>query len=80
MDLPAAQTTSRLANRVRRRMLDVGISYNDLAEEAGVSLTTMRRIASGDSQPRLQTVLRIARCLECSVGELFYLRADDTGS
>ncbi|TFH22432.1 MAG: XRE family transcriptional regulator [Myxococcales bacterium] len=75
MALPAVQKTAPLANRVRRRMLDFGISYGDLAEEAGVSLTTMRRIASGESQPRLETALRIARCLESSVGELFFLRS-----
>ena len=78
MVLPAVQKTALLANRVRRLMLDFDISYDDLAEEAGVSLTTMRRIASGESQPRLETALRIARCLECSIGELFFLSSDGT--
>ena len=53
-------------------MVELGVSYGDLADESGVSLTTIRRIVSGDAQPRLETALRIARCLECTVGTLFF--------
>lgn len=69
----AGEHTTTVCNRVRRRMVEVGVSYGDLAEEAGVSLTTIRRIASAQTQPRLETALRMARCLECAVSELFFV-------
>lgn len=50
--------------RVRSEMDRRGLSYRDLAGESGISLNTAWRVAQGSVDPRLSTVVALARWLE----------------
>jgi predicted transcriptional regulator len=42
-----------------------GISANELARQAGVAASTIRRIEHGDP-PHMETITKIAHALECA--------------
>ncbi|GAA1376600.1 multiprotein-bridging factor 1 family protein [Streptomyces beijiangensis] len=50
-----------LAEWLRDQRARAGLTYRELAERAGVHATTLQRVASGDSIPRLMPVLAFAR-------------------
>lgn len=53
-----------------------GLSQEKLAEAADVSLRTIQRLESGDSEPRGDTVIRIAKALDISPGDLLQYRKE----
>lgn len=54
-----------VAVRVKR-----GISQNRLSEIAGMSRSGLRHLESGENNPTLYSLLRIARALEIKLGPL----------
>ncbi|MEX2633680.1 MAG: helix-turn-helix domain-containing protein [Balneolales bacterium] len=57
-----------------------GLSQEKLAEAADVSLRTIQRLESGDTEPRGDTVIRIAKALGVSPGDLLqYKKEADNG-
>ncbi|MCA1801898.1 MAG: helix-turn-helix domain-containing protein [Rhodothermaceae bacterium] len=55
-----------------------GFSQEKLAEVADVSLRTIQRLESGDTEPRGDTVTRIAQALDISPGDLLqYKKKED---
>ncbi|TVQ13838.1 MAG: XRE family transcriptional regulator [Balneolaceae bacterium] len=47
-----------------------GFSQEKLAEAADVSLRTIQRLESGETEPRGDTVIRIAKALDIPPGDL----------
>jgi uncharacterized Tic20 family protein len=55
-----------------------GFSQEKLAEAADVSLRTIQRLESGDTEPRGDTVIRIAKALDIPPGDLLqYKKKED---
>src|SRR6266516_4588393 len=59
-----------LADVLRQRRADLGMSQADLAELAGVDKRQIRRYEAGEQQPVLSVAVSIANALKISVGEL----------
>lgn len=58
-----AHYSAQLAARVAHERAHHGWSLRRLAKEAGLSLTTLRTIESGESNPELETLLRLQATL-----------------
>lgn len=56
--------------RLREVRADVGVSQDTLAERAGVHPTAIGRMERGGREPRLATILRLARALGVHPGVL----------
>jgi transcriptional regulator with XRE-family HTH domain len=56
---------------VRKARRDRELSQEALADEAGLSAKHVGEIERANKDPRLTTVLKIARALELRAGELF---------
>ncbi len=52
----------------RRRAL--GLSRNEVASWAGVSISYLKKIETGHARPGIKTILRLAVVLELSLSEL----------
>lgn len=62
----------KIADRLRRLMVEQGISQYRLWKESGVSQPTIKRILDGDSkEPDKSTVAKLAAALNCSYGWLY---------
>lgn len=55
---------------VKARRLELGLSISAVAKASGVSRDTIRRIESGHSNWRLNTLSAIAETLDMSLSEL----------
>jgi XRE family transcriptional regulator, regulator of sulfur utilization len=65
-----AQLNAHVARRVRARRNAHGWSLAALAERAGLSKTVVARIESGDGNPSMETLLRLADALDITLGAL----------
>jgi len=74
--LPSERASSEVvANRLRARREELGLSQRALAERAGTTHTAIRMIEIGrHGNPRIELVLQLARSLECCVEDVFYIR------
>ncbi len=63
----------RTENAVARRRRERALSQTDLARAIGVSRQALSSLESGRSIPSTAVALRLARTLECSVEQLFWL-------
>ncbi|BCJ71654.1 hypothetical protein CS0771_11980 [Catellatospora sp. IY07-71] len=59
-----------MAEVLRRRRTELGMSQADLATAAGVDKRQIRRYEAGEQQPVLSVAVAIAKALKISVGEL----------
>ncbi|WP_242203062.1 helix-turn-helix domain-containing protein [Aestuariivivens insulae] len=55
-----------LAQRVKELRNRKGLSQEDLAEESGLSLRTIQRIENSETEPRGDTLRKLAEALNCS--------------
>ena len=65
------RTLLAFGRNVARIRADRGFSQDKLAEKADLDRTFISGIERGVRNPGIKTVLRIARALEVSIGELF---------
>ena len=63
MDISAPTLAGEIGNRLSRRRLSRNITQQSLAESAGVSVRTVRRIEAGHSST-LENFLRVAQALK----------------
>ena len=77
MDIMRIQT--RFGNAVRRRRRALGMTLNQLAEEAELSPNYLGSLENGQRDPSLSTVQRLADAFRVSVGELVGDREELTG-
>lgn len=57
-----------------------GLSQEKLAESADVNLRTIQRLESGDTEPRGDTLIRIAKALDISPGDLHQYKKEEDRS
>lgn len=69
-DDPASPRAQFAANVERLREAK-GLTQEQLGWAAGLHQTAIARIESGERQPTLGTIFKLARGLECSPAELF---------
>ena len=53
-----------ITEQLSARMMELGTNHNQLAEKAGVSVATIRKILRGESTFRLKTMVTMAGALE----------------
>ncbi len=63
-------------NRVKARREIAGMTQSELAEMAGLEKTAIYRAETGRVYPRVDTCLRIAAALGCSLCELLEAKAE----
>ena len=65
---------------LKQHRVSRGLSQEKLAEIADISLRTIQRLESGESEPRGDTVIRIAKALEISPGDLLQYKKEEDRS
>jgi len=65
-----------LAEQIKIRRKELGLSQEDLADNTGISLTLIKDIERSKANPTMGNVIKIAEALQVSVAEL--LDVDDT--
>ena len=60
--------------RIRQLRERKGVSLRELARLSGVGAATLSRIESGEGNPRLTTLVRLAEVLDVSMQQLFEKR------
>lgn len=66
----AVDIAKRFARRLRDTRLESGLSQSELADRAGVSHSEIYRLEAGTREPRLGTVVELARGLGIDTSEL----------
>lgn len=60
-----------MANRIRRRMDELGLTNQMLADRAGMPLVTVNRVVSGQTEnPSIQTLIALSSTLNMSLDEI----------
>jgi transcriptional regulator with XRE-family HTH domain len=62
---------SILARNVRRLRLERGLSQEELAAEASTRQALVSEVESGDANPTLDSLARLAQALQVDLAELF---------
>ena len=63
-------TQKRLAMKLKRLRAERGMTQETLAKRAGLARVHIARLESGNYDPALSTVQRLAKALKVKVGEL----------
>lgn len=69
-DTPLDALTGRLGRRVRAHRATQSMSLGDLARASGLSKTILAKIESGEGNPSVETLWRLARALHLPLGAL----------
>jgi len=64
--------TSELGDAVRRRREQHGMSLRDVAEETGVSASTLSRIENGTGKPDADNIARLASWLDMPIERVMH--------
>lgn len=62
---------ARIANQLRLRRLQAGLTIEGLADTAGISTGFLAYLETNKKKPSLATIAKLATALETSVSELF---------
>ena len=62
-----------MKNIIREKRKELGLSQEELAKRCGVSRQTVNAIENNKYDPSLPLAMRLARCLQTTVEELFQL-------
>jgi putative transcriptional regulator len=65
--------TERLANRLRDRRAELGITQAELAERVGVTRKTVNTVENGVFTPSTMLALKLAESLGLTVEQLFWI-------
>lgn len=66
-----ATITERFGQKVRKLREQKKMSQLELAQKAGLDLTTINEIENGNRDPMLKTIWKIANALSISLAQLF---------
>ncbi len=64
--------TAELGSAVRRRREQQGLSLRDVAEETGVSASTLSRIENGTGKPDADNIARLAAWLDMPIERVMH--------
>lgn len=70
LDQNPAAASAAFGARLKELRAQKGVSQDKLADETDVHPTAIGRLERGDREPRLTTILRLARGLDVRPGEL----------
>ena len=73
MSRPSREDSAPVANRIEQARDAKGLSRGELADLVGVHYQTMGYLERGEYNPSLELALKIARALEVSLEEIFWL-------
>lgn len=65
-------------NRIKVMLAERMVSNKDLAEMLGKDPATISKWVTNTSQPTLENLIEIARCLKCDMNDL--VRLEETGT
>lgn len=71
LDVTEAECKSWIQNEIDRRISYSGKSYEEIAEEVGVTRTMLSRWCNGHAWPTLYNAYRLSRVLGCTVDCFF---------
>ena len=63
----------RLANQLKHRRSELGLTQAELAERVGVTRKTVNTVENGVFTPSAMLAIKLARALELSVEQLFWI-------
>jgi len=63
--------TERLANRIKEKRSELGLTQAELAERCGVTRKTVNTVENGIFVPSTMLALKLAKALSLPVEELF---------
>src|SRR5215468_4457210 len=72
MNKKTGVNTDELGNAVRRRREQQNLSLRDLAEETGVSASTLSRIENGTGKPDADNIARLASWLDMPIERVMH--------
>jgi transcriptional regulator with XRE-family HTH domain len=64
--------TAELGNAIRRRREEQGLSLRDVADETGVSASTLSRIENGTGKPDADNIARLAAWLDMPIERVMH--------
>jgi transcriptional regulator with XRE-family HTH domain len=64
--------TSELGSAVKRRREELGLSLRDVADETGVSASTLSRIENGTGKPDADNIARLASWLDMPIERVMH--------
>ncbi len=73
MSRPSKEDSAPVVNRIEQARETRGLSRGELADLVGVHYQTMGYLERGEYNPSLELALKIARALEVSLEEIFWL-------
>jgi len=63
-----------MKTRIKEQRIKIGMSQDQLAEKSGVARTIISQLETGQrTVTTTETMLKIARALDCSVADIFLL-------
>lgn len=65
----------RLANRLKDRRTELGLTQAELAEKVGVTRKTVNTVENGVFTPSATLAIKLAKALGLSVEELFWIES-----
>lgn len=68
-----------LADRIREWRCALEVSRETIAERSGLSVSTIRRIEAGTSDPKVSTLWALAKAMETEVYELADVSGEELG-
>ena len=72
METKSRVNTSELGDAMRRRREQQGMSLRDVAEETGVSASTLSRIENGTGKPDADNIARLAAWLDMPIERVMH--------
>ncbi len=66
-----ASISERFGNKVRKLREQRKMSQLELAQKAGLDLTTINEVENGNRDPMLKTIWRISNALDIKISQLF---------
>ena len=75
--IPCEAYYYRIGSSIRRNRQEKGLTQEELAEAAGLSLKMVQKLEGGQKGFRMETVIRIAETLHVSLGSLADMQEKD---
>ena len=63
----------RLANRLKERRTELGLTQAELAEQVGVTRKTVNTVENGVFTPSATLAIKLSQALKLTVEELFWI-------
>jgi putative transcriptional regulator len=63
----------RLANKIKQRRGELGLTQSELAEQVGVTRKTVNTVENGVFTPSAMLAIKLAQALGLSVEQLFWI-------